>query len=113
MASKQSGQKKNAKAKFDSHQVILTPYPPLSGIYNCYAQIFRAARLPSIIQPDIKLLCLSTISESEFCVLDNFLLVYASKKQNLRIDASYVVLTDIDLPKFEYQLSWKLFKLII
>ena len=29
MASKQSGQKKNAKAKFDSHQVILTPYPPL------------------------------------------------------------------------------------
>ena len=54
MASKQSGQKKNAKAKFDSHQVILAPYPPLSGIYNCYTQIFRAARLPSIIQPDIK-----------------------------------------------------------
>ncbi len=113
MASKQSGQKKNAKVKFDSHQVIITPYPPLSGIYNCYAQIFRAARLPSIIQPDIKLLCLSTISESEFCVLDNFLLVYASKKQNLRIDASYIVLTDIDLPKFEYQLSWNLFKLIM
>lgn len=113
MASKHSNQKKYAKAKFDSHQVTLTPYPPLSKIYNCYAQILKAAKLPSIYQPDIKLLCLSTISESEFCVLDNFLLVYASKKQNLRIDASYVVLTDIDLPKFEYQLSWNLFKLIM
>lgn len=72
-----------------------------------------AARLPSIIQPDIKLLYPSTISGSEFYVLDNFLLVYASKKQNLRMKASYVVLTDIDLPKFEYQLSWNLFKLIM
>ena len=34
MASKHSNQKKYAKAKFDSHQVTLTPYPPLSKIYG-------------------------------------------------------------------------------
>ncbi|OIU84034.1 hypothetical protein [Acinetobacter sp. AR2-3] len=113
MASKQSGQKKNAKAKFDSHQVTLTPYPPLSKIYNCYAQILKAAKLPSIYQPDIKLLYPSKISENEFFVLDNFLLLYTSKTQSLSINARYIVQTDIDLPLLKYQLSTRLFKLIM
>lgn len=112
MVSQQSSQKKNAKAKFDSHQVILTPYLPLSGIYNCYAQIFRAAWLPSFIQPDVKLLYPSTISGSEFYVLDNFLLLFASRTQSLSINARYIVQTDIDLPLLKYQLSTRLFKLI-
>ena len=112
MASKHSNQKKYAKAKFDSHQVTLTPYPPLSKIYNCYAQILKAAKLPSIYQPDIKLLYSTTISENEFLVLDNFLLLYTSKTQSLSINARYIVQTDIDLPLLKYQLSTRLFKLI-
>ena len=112
MASKHSNQKKYAKAKFDSHQVTLTPYPPLSKIYNCYAQILKAAKLPSIYQPDIKLLYPSKISENEFFVLDNFLLLYTSKTQSLSINARYIVQTDIDLPLLKYQLSTRLFKLI-
>lgn len=112
MASKHSNQKKYAKAKFDSHQVTLTPYPPLSKIYNCYAQILKAAKLPSIYQPDIKLLYPSKISENEFFVLDNFLLLYTSKTQSLSINARYIVQTDIDLPLLKYQLSARLFKLI-
>ena len=42
---------------------IAVSYPPLSKIYNCYAQILKAAKLPSIYQPDIKLLYPSKISE--------------------------------------------------
>lgn len=112
MTSKQKSQKKYARAKFDSHQVIVAPYPPLSKIYNCYAQILKTARLPSFFTNETDLVYPSTALENELLVLDNFLLLYASKTKSLSINARYIVQTDIDLPQLEYQLSIRLFKLI-
>lgn len=96
MASKQSSHKKCAKAKFDSHQVILRPYLPLNQIYHCYAHILKADKLPSFFPTEINLVYPSTMPTNEFLALDNFLLIYASKKQDLRINVSYVVNSNID-----------------
>ncbi len=112
MKSKHLNPKKYAKAKFDSHQAILVPYPPLSGIYLCYAQILMAARLPSFFDTKTELVYPTTVTSNQLLVLDNFLLLFASRTQNLPISARYVVQTAIDLPLREYQLSNALFKLI-
>lgn len=112
MKSKHLNPKKYAKAKFDSYQVILSAYPPLSSIYHCYAQILLAARLPSFFDPKTDLVYPTTAPSNELLVLDNFLLLFASRTQNLPINARYVIQTDIDLPLLEYQLSSALFKLI-
>ena len=112
MKPKDLNQKRYAKTKFDSHQVILSPYPPLCGIYHGYAQILMAARLPSFFEAKIDLVYPSTVTGNEFLVLDNFLLLYASKRQSLSIEASYVIQTDIDLPILKYQLSKRLINLI-
>ena len=112
MASKQSSHKKYAKAKFDSQQVFLSPYPPISKIYHCYAQILTAAKLPSFFDTKTDLIYPTTVTSNEYLVLDNFLLLFASRTQNLSINARHIVQTDIDLPLLKYQLSTYLFKLI-
>jgi hypothetical protein len=111
MASKHSNQKKYAKAKFDSHQVTLTPYPPLSKIYNCYAQIIRGSKIAFNYQPDIKLLCLSKISENEFFVLDNFCFYILPNSKVCHQCKLYCAPTLIYL-RLKYQLR-NLFKLIM
>lgn len=112
MKPKDLNQKKYAKVKFDSHQVILSPYPPLCGIYRSYTQILTAASLPSHFETKTDLVYPTTTTGNEFFVLENFLLLYAYKIQSLSINARYIVQTDIDLPKLKYQLSTHLFKLI-
>lgn len=112
MKTKHLNQKKYAKVKFDSHQVILSPYPPLCRIYHCYAQILMAARLPSFFDTKTELVYPTTDPSNAFLVLDNFMLLFTSRTQSLSIQARYIVHTDIDLPRLEYQLSSALFKLI-
>lgn len=112
MKSKHLNQKKYAKAKFDSHQVTLFPYQPLCGIYRSYAQILTAAKLPSFFPTETDFVYPSAMPTNEFLVLDNFLLLFASRTQSLSINARYIVKNDIDLPQLEYQLSTSLFKLI-
>ncbi|WP_216936947.1 MULTISPECIES: hypothetical protein [unclassified Acinetobacter] len=112
MKPKHLNPKKYAKVKFDSHQAFLAPYPPISKIYHCYAQILTAAKLPSFFDTKTDLIYPTTVTNNELLVLDNFLLLFASRTQNLSINARYIVQTDIDIHVLKYQLTTCLFKLI-
>lgn len=91
---------------------MIRPYPPLFKIYQSYAQILNASKLPTYLQHDVSLVSATAPTPAELFATDNFLLVYIAQQQNIRIKARSIVEADVDLKQVQYQLSNSLFKLM-